>query len=324
MARPRLTVLTTPVAGGTRDAYQRLRSLVRPLVKPNVPLPEMSPYPGHFALVRSVVEGLRGINADFNFNPRRFGDVGEVVYAPANEALRQAAALKRNGRIRCLAAGPTNAFHPDECGAILRLPEIDRLIVASPWVLDLYRELAPALAAKMRVCPTGVDAEYWQPSGHAPARAAVLYRKVADAGFSAAVADRLGAAGFFVRQIDYGKYGRDDLRAALDGASVAVFLSPFETQGLALAEAWSMNVPTLAWDPRAAAEWRGFQFRAGSSAPYLTVETGRRWRTLDELAALLAAPPVTQARAWVLEHMTDVVCARRLYDLLLTPASDRE
>ena len=52
----------------------------------------------------------------------------------------------------------------------------------------------------------------------------------------------------------------DDFRRLLDEAAIGVFLSTFETQGLALAEAWSMDVPTVVWDPRGTAEWRGRSF----------------------------------------------------------------
>jgi len=74
-------------------------------------VPTGSPYPGHYALVRSVVEGLRAIHADFNFNPRRLSDVARIVYAPTNEALLQAAALKRQGRIDYLVAVRQRAIH---------------------------------------------------------------------------------------------------------------------------------------------------------------------------------------------------------------------
>jgi hypothetical protein len=177
MAPPFLTVLTTPIPRGRARLAQEMRRRVRRFVKPGVPLPRQSPYPGHFALVRSVVEGLRAIRADFNFNPRRLSELARVVYAPANEALRQAAELKRRGRIDYLVAGPVNALFADECDGVLQLPEIDRLIVAHPWVLEFFRD-APALRAKGAACPCGVDADTWKPSGgDFDERAALVYWK---------------------------------------------------------------------------------------------------------------------------------------------------
>ena len=143
---------------------------MRPLVKPGVPLPARQAYPGHASLVRSVVDGLHAIGADFNFNPDRFGRVGTAVYAPANEALRQATEMKRRGTVRHLVAGPVNALFPDDADGILLMPEIDVVVIGSDWVRDFFRA-TPALRAKLHVCPAGVDPEYWTPGDDATSRA---------------------------------------------------------------------------------------------------------------------------------------------------------
>src|SRR6185503_13285461 len=176
MPRPYLTVLTLPILPAPRRFYQALRRTVRTVVKPGIPVPGPSSFPGHFALVRSVVEGLQAIGADFNFNPRRFGELARVVYAPANEALRQVIELKRRGAVRYVVAGPVNALFADESDGILQAPEIDLVIVPSEWTIDFYRGF-PALVGKSRVCPCGVDAELWRPAGHVKQRAAVVYWK---------------------------------------------------------------------------------------------------------------------------------------------------
>ncbi len=186
MSRPSLTVLTLPILPAPRRVYQSLRGAVRSVVKPGVPVPGPSRYPGHYALVRSVVEGLRSIGADFNFNPRTFGDLARVVYAPANEALRQAIELKRRGVVDYVVAGPVNALFADESGGILLTPEIDLVIVPSEWTVDFY-EGFPELVAKSRVCPCGVDAEAWKPAGVAKERSAVVYWKSGDERFCEAV-----------------------------------------------------------------------------------------------------------------------------------------
>ena len=111
-----------------------------------------------------------------------------------------------------------------------------------------------------------------------------------------------------------------DYRQLLDRSAIAIFLSTFETQGLALAEAWSMDVPTLVWDPQGVAEWRGRRFQSQSSAPYLTPATGRRWRGLDELGPALnealANRSSFQPRAWVLANMTDAICSTALLGII--------
>jgi len=324
MARPFLTVMTAPVPSSSRRWYQGARSAIRPFVKPGVPLPYSSPYPGHYALVRSVVEGLREIRADFNFNPRRMSEVGRAVYAPENAALTQAAGLKRRGRIDYLAAGPVNAMFPDENGGVLRLPEIDRLIVAGEWMKDLYGD-APQLAAKSVACPCGVDVAFWKPTGIDRSKTAVVYWKSGDEAFCVDVERVVRDCGLEPQRVRSGHgehehFTREGFRALLDRAVIGVFLSAFETQGLALAEAWSMDVPTLAWDPRGMTGWRGQSFVAGSSAPYLTAATGRLWRAIDELPDLLrtslAERDRFQPRQWVLDHMTDAICSAALLGII--------
>jgi len=328
VSRPYLTVLTTPIHSAPRRLYRNARGLARRVVKPGVPLPETSPYPGHYALVRSVVEGLQAVHADFNFNPQRFGCLARVVYAPANEALLQAADLRKRGDIDFLVAGPVNALFADECNKILQTPGIDLLIIASEWVRRFYRDV-PALRDKARVCPAGVDADFWQPTGRRRERVAVVYWKSGDEPFCEAAEATVRQCGLEPIRIEsrpgeHRSFRSADYRAQLDRAAVGVFLSAFETQGLALAEAWSMNVPAVVWDPRGDAEWRGRRFTAGSSAPYLTSATGVAFREIGELRPALeralASPGSFQPRDWVLANMTDAVCSRRLFDLIRAEA----
>jgi len=322
--RPYLTVLTTPIHSAPTRLYQRARRLVRNVVKPGVPLPETSPFPGHFALVRSVVEGLRAIGADFNFNPGSFSELARVVYAPANEALRQAAGLKRSGAIDFLAAGPVNALYADECQSILQMPEIDLVIIPSEWTRDFYRDV-PSLAAKARVCTCGVDTTYWQPRAGRKNQTAVVYWKSGDERFCEAVESFVRQCGLEPLRVrsrhgEHRIFTQSDYRDLLDRSIVGVFLSTFETQGIALAEAWSMNVPTMVWDPRGDAEWAGRRFTAASSAPYLTPATGVAFRDVGELRPALDGALRSlgsfQPREWVLANMTDAVCSRKLYEVI--------
>ena len=325
MARPFLTVLTAPVPTTARRLYRGARRRARRLITPGAPSPSVSAYPGHYALVRSVVEGLRAIGADFNFNPDRLSEVARVVYAPANEALLQAAALKRRGRIDYLVAGPVNALFADDADGILLMPEIGRVIVAHEWVLEFFRE-APALRAKSRPCPCGVDAELWKPSGGTGRKdIALVYWKSGDEAFCQHVERVVRACGLEPRRVralpgEHAMFSGTEYRQLLDQSAIGVFLSTFETQGLALAEAWSMDVPTVVWDPRAQAAWRGRSFQARSSAPYLTEETGRLWRTIDELEPVLrgalAQRSAFHPRAWVLANMTDAICAAALFEII--------
>jgi glycosyltransferase involved in cell wall biosynthesis len=227
-------------------------------------------------------------------------------------------------------AGPVNALFPEEADGILLTPDIDLVIVPSTWTLDLYQG-HPDLIGKSRVCPCGVDANEWQPSGRPPSAAAVVYWKSGDERFCEAVEAGVRACGLEPIRIR-SRHGEHDIfspeafREALDQASLGVFLSSFETQGIALAEAWSMNVPAVVWDPQSHAAWRGRVFMARSSAPFLTPATGVTFRALDELGPALrytlAERAAFRPREWVLTHMTDAICSAALFSLIRSEAKN--
>ena len=127
------------------------------------------------------------------------------------------------------------------------------------------------------------------------------------------------------RHGEHSLFTPDELRRLLDRSVLAVFLSTFETQGIALAEAWSMNVPTIVWDPQGDAEWRGRHFTSGSSAPYLTPATGLAAGNTAGLEPAIRQALATlasfQPREWVLAHMTDAICSRQLFDLIRDEAN---
>jgi glycosyltransferase involved in cell wall biosynthesis len=324
VSRPALTVLTRPIASVQRRLYTQLRGFGRRILKPGTPGLTGSRYPGHYALVRSVVEGLHAIDADFNFNPASLSQLARIVYAPANEALLQAAALKRRGLVDFLVTGPVNALFADDCDRILQRPEIDLVIVPSAWTINFYRDV-PDLVGKSRVCPCGVDANVWMPGPGPKERSAVVYWKSGDERFCEeieAIVRRCGLEPLRVRSRhgEHNIFTPETLRQMLDRSVLAVFLSTFETQGIALAEAWAMNVPTIVWDPRGDAEWQGRHFKSESSAPYLTPATGIAAPDVPGIEPAIRQALATlgsfQPREWVLEHMTDAICSRQLYRLI--------
>jgi hypothetical protein len=227
-------------------------------------------------------------------------------------------------------AGPVNALFADECDGILRLPQIDRLIVAHEWALDFFRD-APSLLEKATACPCGVDAEAWKPTGSTDGkRIALVYWKGGEESLCEEVERIAKVCGLEPQRVrsmsgEHATFSAADYRQLLDRSAISIFLSTFETQGLALAEAWSMDVPTLAWDPQGAAQWRGRTFESRSSAPYLTPLTGRRWRAIGELEPVLRSAMDERTsfrpRDWVLANMTDAICSAALLNIITAGAA---
>lgn len=276
-------------------------------------------YGGHIAVTRSLVCGLRELGTHFNYNPVSLSDVGDVVVVLSDvDAVRQAIELKRQGKIKKLLVGPNVVEMPTEHGNLLASPEIDTCLVPSDMTVAIYAHLAPALVGRIIPWYAGVDTTFWSPLNRVPtSKRVAVYWKNAPKTFCVQVERLLIAHGYEPVRIVYGRYNKKEFRRQLRESIFAVFLSITETQGIALAEAWATDVPTLVWDPQIEHYYiRGLQTTA---APYLSKEAGDRWKELGEFESLLGVLPDCidgfHPRQWVMRHMTDRVAAEMLIRL---------
>lgn len=315
-----LTVLTQPIesplAKRLKAAWRTGRSFLS-----RTPLPSKPRFGGHYAVTRSLVEGLERIGADFNYNPQIVDTVGEVAVVLTNvDALRQAIHWKRKGRIRKLLAGPNLMVFSDECNGILGSQEIDVCLVPSDWVAVAYEEDMPSLKGRIQVWWAGVDEMYWRGPAKADkfGRSIVIYQKNSSEEHCRNVEEIVTRFGWSPRWIRYGQYDIEQYRRALSEARFAIFLSQSESQGIALSEAWAMDVPTLVWNPKEL-KYMGRTYTAASACPYLTAVTGCEWATTAVLERLVSKIDEIvrdcEPRAWVLKHMTDVHSAQAMLEI---------
>jgi hypothetical protein len=186
----------------------------------------------------------------------------------------------------------------------------------------MYEECAPVLKGRIAVWPAGVDTGFWQPYGTSPRRLVLIYNKL-ERGRAQGIGDFLAKRGYATALVSYGFYSPARYRRLLNAAMAMVFITQSESQGLALAEAWSMDVPTFVIDNRERLVL-GRPVHV-STAPYLTEATGRFWSEPEELESHLAASSMARftPRLWVTENMSDRVCAQKLLALAVPDAPSR-
>jgi hypothetical protein len=121
--------------------------------------------------------------------------------------------------------------------------------------------------------------------------------------------------GYSVSVVTFGSYTSEEFLAHLRRASLMVGYSTSESQGIAWAEAWSADVPTLLWF-QGQNTWAPGRTFASSTAPYLCDSTGLFFSSVAEFEDALtrweATKETFRPRQWVLDHMSDEVCARQL------------
>lgn len=315
----KLTVFTEPIAATGR--LSRIKSWGRPLKHflQGKPRPRKKQYGGHYAVTRSLIDGLKKADIHFNYNPSSEKDIADhVVVLSGIERLKQMIALKRTGKIRQLLAGPNVVEDVREEDALVANPAIDRYIVPSEWVYELAIEDCADLKNRVSCWAAGVDTDYWNPEIPKDERKqALIYWKSEPQSFYAEVAKTITELGYTSNTVKYGDYTINQYRSLLDKSKFMVFISRSESQGIALAEAWSMDVPTLVFDPK--------EFLFGdrvlhnvSSSPYLSTTAGATWKELGQLSALIRDKKMFDGfapRKYALEQFTDEYCARKLIRL---------
>ncbi len=320
---PEMTILTDPVPCGRFFVKEIAKAMGRPVKRILNPLPSymQSSYRGHPAVTRSLVEGMKKLGASFNYNPKRRDEVGEsVVVLSGIGALAQAIEWKRQGRIRKLLAGPNILVWPSEHPEIAAR-EVDVCITPCDWTCEGYELDLPALRGRCKAWPAGVDVEWWKPATETsgPRNRITFYIKylkgpIPDAKHLIRLANDLG---FETHEVIYGSYTPPDYKKKLSESMLMIGLSRDESQGIAWAEAWAMDVPTLMWGNKHNVI-RGKGTRV-SVAPYLTAQTGSFFEDANDLAVLLSKFQTGKIsfspRQWVLENMSDEVCAKKLLDI---------
>jgi hypothetical protein len=283
------------------------------------PIPNQK-YGGHYAVTRSLIEGLEKIKADFNYNPKNISDMSDTVYVPGGyKALKWAIKMKRKGKIKKLIAGPNQVITPNDNNGIIKSRHIDLFLANSEWIRDTYVDMAPELADHIGIWPAGVDTEFWKPTKKSGIEKNVLiyYKRPVKKMFETCK-KVLEEAGFKVEVIIYGKYTVDQYKEALNRNSLLIHLVEQESQGISLAEAWSMNTPTIVWNPGFYFCVNGFNYDC-SSAPYLNLQNGIffensskfKWLILNNLNI-----DNFTARDWLLNNMSDEVCANKIIQMI--------
>ena len=273
---------------------------------------------GPFGVYQSLIEGLRLLHVPFNGNPP-ISQVGDVVIVLSGvDNLRKAIGWKQANRISCLLGGPNIMNRPCDYNYLFTSKEVDACLVPSDWIRIAYEEDASMLKGRVSCWPAGVDIEEWKPAQKKD-NSVVVYWKTGSEVLCQRVEGLLRKYKYVPIRVRYGSYNKATYKNILNKAKFAVFISRSESQGIALAEAWAMNVSTLAYDP-GQLTYLGRRYSIVSSCPYLTEQTGKSWSNVQELETILkdfdSFAAQFNPRNWVVSHMSYEVSARKLINII--------
>ena len=323
-----LSIVTDPLPIGKYKITEAIKSQLRKglnLIKNSFnPAPSylLSKYRGHPAVTRSIVEGLQKIKILSNYNPTELNQLSQsVVVVSGISALKQMILLKQQGYIKCLIAGPNILNDVSSERDILSAPEIDRYITHAP-VCSLIKRIVPALSSRCVAWASGVDCDYWTPDLTLKRDQILIYSKQNKGPTDSLdkYAQWLIAKGYEVSYVNYGSYSPEDYKNLLQKACLMIGFSRDESQGIAWAEAWACDVPTL-FRKHNESVYLGVQYD-GSVAPYLTEQTGRYFQDLNSFINIFEKWELNdfffKPRQWCLDNMSDEVCSQNLLEILDT------
>jgi len=280
---------------------------------------------GHVGWASSIIRGFRSLNlkpGSWNVNPSHMNMLGDVIWTQgctgSREALNRLGWFQAHrGFIICGAVDVTFENRDD-----LADPQVGFFIAPSTWVADALRgekTFNYVEEARIRVLVSGVDVHFFKPSHEDYEKrrlgrpmAVVYVKNFAKPDLVSQVKNSLSARDWDVQQINYGSYNLAQFRDTLRLASAAVFLTATESQSIALAEAWSMDVPTFVYEANPAHPFRFYNriWLQANEAPYLNNLCGFRWNDIQHMVDTITAERNSwpfRPRYYVLNTMTDAI-----------------
>ncbi|CAM8436910.1 GT4_PimA-like domain containing protein [Candidatus Methylopumilus universalis] len=272
---------------------------------------------GHHAVTRSLVSGLKQCNFKINYNPNSIEKLAKnVVVLSGTDTLSQMIFFKKNGMLDQLLVGPNVVTLPEDENSILANRSIDKIIVPSEWIKEKYLRHPKLSRNKIYTWPAGVNIDFWIPAKKTKRNIVLIYIKNKSFNMSPLLSI-LHVLGLRFEVIFYGNYSESYYRKLLNKSLFMIYIASSESQGIALLESWSMDVPTFIFKDKFTII-KGIKFSKFSPAPYLTSATGQFWNSIGGLKRLISSftHQKYQPRSYVLQYMTDKICASNFIKIL--------
>jgi hypothetical protein len=212
-------------------------------------------------------------------------------------------------------------------------PSNCKYIVPSEWTKTIMEDTG-GLSLPIIVSPFAVDVEKFKPIITNKYFECLLYfkhRKAEDIEF---IENILQEKNITYKKFIYGKYKEEDYIKALNECHYGIWVTSTESQGFALQECLSMNVPILVWNATSLFDEytlegvqvykdRIGQFELkGTTIPYWDERCGISFIKKEEFVPCLeimrSSYTKFHPRDFVLENLSPKVCMERLLDLLKT------
>ncbi len=187
----------------------------------------------------------------------------------------------------------------------------------APWVAKFW-ETFQSQKLKSTVWPVGIDTRAFTPTTTAKKDTILVYNKQRSVADVNRVCESLSRLGERFQVLTYGNYQEAEYQKLLNEAKALVWVGRSESQGIALLEALSMNVPTLVWDIKKFGQWEGsnqaafsanqLNFSPVTAAPYFDNTCGLKFtdqtKLEESLVEFLNQLPTFSPRKYIEDNLS--------------------
>ena len=226
--------------------------------------------------------------------------------------------------------GPHFSVYPDE--SQMRMIRESVYILPSSWSIDWWKGYDFCRGLQMRVLSFGVDTDLFRPSESGVLKEnmtcaegppnVVVYFKRRKPGELQYIENALRYHRVSYRIFVYGSYSEADYIEYLKGAKYGIWVDAHESQGFALEEALSMNVPLLVWNIRTMSQEYGSSYPdvAATTIPYWNESCGEVfydwWDFTEVYSKFLSKLESYRPREFVIKELSIDVCSSRFSGLI--------
>ena len=223
--------------------------------------------------------------------------------------------------------GPHFSVFPDESQMDLIRGSV--YIQPSQWVTDIWKSYECCRDVQLRILPFGVDTDLFRPLAEGGTLFSVVKKNNVVVYFKRRKPEELQFVENILRYhrvsyriFSYGSYSETDYMEYLKGAKYGIWLDAHESQGFALEEALSMNVPLLVWNVRTMSQEYGSSYPevAATTIPYWDESCGEvvyDWQDFEKVYSLfLSKLRSYRPRDFVIKDLSIDVCCERFMDLV--------
>ena len=240
----------------------------------------------------------------------------DAIYSPADF-------YNYSGNIKII-YGPHLSLYPDNRINLIK-KQNSIYIQPSEWVInDFWKKSFPICKdLKMSPLPFGVDTDLFKPDEKKKDKTNVfLYYKRRHPNELEYIEKFLNTNNIKYRLFKYGHYSEKEYLEYLNTCKYGIWLDAHESQGFALEEALSMNVPLLVWNVKYMSQEYGSNYSnyEATTIPYWSEECGEYFYEQhefeDKFNLFMSKLDTYESRKFILEKLSIEVCEQKLINLI--------